>query len=39
MVGIFLKMRQFEKKNPPNFGNDLKWPTLRATVKGKIICK
>ena len=24
---------QFEKKNPPNFENHLKWQTFRATVK------
>ena len=30
-------MRQLEKKNPPKFKNDLKWPTFRATVNAKMI--
>ena len=30
---FFLKMRHFEKKNPPTAENDFKWPTFKATVK------
>ena len=27
------KIRQFKKKNPPKFKNDLKWPTFITTIK------
>ena len=30
---FFLKMRQFEKKNPLRFENDFKWPNFIATLK------